>query len=466
MATVGQAHRYSSSSLWGLGLFSPTYGKLTPILPSQILHRLTSDNRIIVGVKYCFRYNQRNRQRMTGEDPDALDLGAMHRTHRRRREKKLMTMEEVNERFPLKKYKEWRSSRAEEGLPTEGGIATTSSRPASIRGAEDASKRASTSGEIEPVATVSDTDETSQEKHGIPEIMDAASSSKPEPSQSPEIKTPTEDRPTTAGSATLHPESPTLTKTPTTEEEEDEDQIQTAVPAEQLPDPGDACAICLDTIEDDDDVRGLDCGHAFHASCVDPWLTSRRACCPLCKADYYVPKPRPEGADLEELRRRGTRAEMPSAHQFTFYGVSRNGSVNPAARRHTLILPGRFMSVVYNENDRYGFPQVVRHPRPARTRREQSLHQDEGLGGQSPAQQQQTQSSNDGGRERRTWRQRMANLHLPNVVPPVSSLMRMERERRGRAHENYNVNGRFHSANPGSENEAITPADLEAGQRL
>lgn len=47
------------------------------------------------------------------------------------------------------------------------------------------------------------------------------------------------------------------------------------------------CAICLEGFEDDDCVRGLLCGHPFHKSCVDPWLTRHRACCPLCKRDYY-----------------------------------------------------------------------------------------------------------------------------------------------------------------------------------
>lgn len=47
------------------------------------------------------------------------------------------------------------------------------------------------------------------------------------------------------------------------------------------------CAICLEIIEDDDVVRGLLCGHVFHADCLDPWLTKRRACCPMCKRDYY-----------------------------------------------------------------------------------------------------------------------------------------------------------------------------------
>ena len=53
--------------------------------------------------------------------------------------------------------------------------------------------------------------------------------------------------------------------------------------------PSVACAICIDILEGDDDIRGLSCGHAFHVTCVDPWLTRRRACCPLCKEDYYAP---------------------------------------------------------------------------------------------------------------------------------------------------------------------------------
>lgn len=48
------------------------------------------------------------------------------------------------------------------------------------------------------------------------------------------------------------------------------------------------CAICLDSLEDDDSVRGLMCGHVFHQVCIDPWLTTRRACCPTCKRDLYI----------------------------------------------------------------------------------------------------------------------------------------------------------------------------------
>lgn len=48
------------------------------------------------------------------------------------------------------------------------------------------------------------------------------------------------------------------------------------------------CAICLDSLENEDSVRGLICGHVFHQVCLDPWLTTRRACCPICKRDLYI----------------------------------------------------------------------------------------------------------------------------------------------------------------------------------
>lgn len=148
---------------------------------------------------------------------------------------------------------------------------------------------------------------------------------------------------------------------------DDDDQIQIAVPTEMLANPGDSCAICLDTLEDDDDVRGLTCGHAFHASCLDPWLTSRRACCPLCKADYYVPKPRPEGeaaaeADRIAGRRTAGNPDMPRPPQYAFLG--RRGD------RPRMLLPGRFLTIGYSENpnNRYGFPTVQRIPQPSRRR--------------------------------------------------------------------------------------------------
>ncbi|GMM37311.1 hypothetical protein DASC09_046360 [Saccharomycopsis crataegensis] len=50
----------------------------------------------------------------------------------------------------------------------------------------------------------------------------------------------------------------------------------------------DTCAICIDEFTPNDIVRGLICGHVFHKTCVDPWLSNRKACCPLCKRDYYL----------------------------------------------------------------------------------------------------------------------------------------------------------------------------------
>lgn len=248
---------------------------------------------IIIGVKYCFRYNARNRQ-LRDENGDPIDLAAMPR-QRRRREKKLMTLDEVNERFPITKYKSWVSSRADAGLPTAGGIDASASRPASVR-----------------APSIREAAETSEPTTHPTESSSEPSAPKPiVPTTVEKSETPAETSTTTADAP-----SPATVTTSTHAEEEEDDPIQTAVPMEMLANPGDACAICIDTLEDDDDVRGLTCGHAFHASCVDPWLTTRRACCPLCKADYYVPKPRPENEqNAEEAARRGNPVTAPQPEQ-------------------------------------------------------------------------------------------------------------------------------------------------------
>jgi len=302
----------------------------------------------------------------------------------------------------------WQSSRTEKGLPATGGIAAAPSRPASIRH-EELDKNEGPFTDIAQISTISTMNDVPESAHhGAPELL-ASESKVYRISHVPEVKSTAGTRTSTASIAT-EPLDSSITKTTSGEEAEEEDQIQTAVPAEQLPDPGDACAICLDTIEDDDDIRGLDCGHAFHASCVDPWLTSRRACCPLCKADYYVPKPRPEGVEADDQRRRSTRVEgMPTQPSFAFMGVGRGGSF--AGGRRPMVLPGRLMSIVYHENDRHGFPQQRPGRAERRAERDRQVQIDAAV----------TQTQN--GAERRTWRQRLGGVHVPNLIPPIPGMM-------------------------------------------
>lgn len=257
-----------------------------------------------------------------------------------------MTMDEVNERFPLTKYKQWKASRETEGLPTSGGIATApQSRANSIKDVEATAEPVRDGGASSPrpatalavargdmVANSSSTGETAsprasvsaQEEKEVKKEKDDETAAKAQP-------LPTE---TSSGHYAPTKDAAQASDHEGEESDDEDDPIRTATAPELLAEPGDTCAICLDTLEDTDDVRGLTCGHAFHASCVDPWLTSRRACCPLCKADYYVPKPRPEGESTEQSsarRSNTTGVRSPTSPQAAYRG-------NPFSRSRVIII--------------------------------------------------------------------------------------------------------------------------------
>jgi len=244
-----------------------------------------------------------------------------------------MTMDEVNERFPTTKYKSWRAQRERMGLPTEGGIKTApNSRPASLMDVEAATSADANNGTPDALA----------KELALPPAVDKETSLAPAPtvfadkSEAPEVAR-------KHLSEISEPERRKSEDDDDDDEEDDHDHVQTAVPDELLNSVGDSCAICLDTIEDDDDIRGLTCGHAFHAGCLDPWLTSRKACCPLCKADYHIPKPRPEGENIPDDQSRSHRHRR---------GAS--GTPTPPPNAHLgprrMFLPGRILPPYYTSS--------------------------------------------------------------------------------------------------------------------
>jgi len=342
---------------------------------------------IIVGVKYCFRYNRR-RAAGASADGEPIDLTHMPRPHRRRREKKLMTMDEVNERFPLTKYKQWKSSRETEGLNPSGGIATSQSRAASMKDVEgviSAKEEGSSPRHDTALSIARDDLNTANSSSQTPSSPRTSADAKETKSDKDIEKKIEAEKSATTKTETVEPRNTTVPTTPqnNVDEHEDEsgdedDPIRTAAAPELLAEPGDTCAICLDTLEDEEDVRGLTCGHAFHASCVDPWLTTRRACCPLCKADYYVPKPRPEGeVDPATGRRSGAGHRSPNPPQAV-WTTTRS---NPFSRSRVIIISSTPNGQQGQHTDQFG--RLSRPSRQARSATRDAMPQSQQASGNS-----------------------------------------------------------------------------------
>ena len=269
-----------------------------------------------------------------------------------------MSMEEVNERFPLTKYKAWRATREAEGLPAAGGVTALPSRAGSIKDeagtiGTDGRFSAETARPGTALGVARQDHVEAQASAGAERPVSSGRAegvARPEKAAAPPLEKGVLSRSETVETDLTH-RNDSIATDGADDDLDDDDPIRTAAPPEMLAAPGDACAICLDTLEDDDDVRGLTCGHAFHAACVDPWLTSRRACCPLCKADYYVPKPRPEGEEAQ-TGRRSARLVLPTTPTQAWIG----GRAGMAFRPRVLLGGPRFFLADPTMDDGYGRP--------------------------------------------------------------------------------------------------------------
>ena len=73
-----------------------------------------------------------------------------------------------------------------------------------------------------------------------------------------------------------------------------------------------SCAICLESLEENDQIRELRCGHVYHANCLSLWVERGHHDCPLCKYDMLGLKTTKSKAQLS-VSRSATRTNLIAA---------------------------------------------------------------------------------------------------------------------------------------------------------
>lgn len=200
------------------------------------------------------------------------DINALRRRRRRRYlKKRRLTEEEVDHLFPVRTYQDWLDGGAE----------------------RDADDREIYKEIREDDGTAENNGEGGSDNAGAIEITDV------EPTDSTQDTNPKKEE-TTVDENTRDLEVTTSDQNSTYHDAlpQPAAEVDLGTPYEPHYDSG-TCAICIDVFEPEDQVRGLICGHVFHQDCLDPWLTKRKACCPMCKRDYYLKNEDGEGAEGE-----------------------------------------------------------------------------------------------------------------------------------------------------------------------
>ncbi|QSL64165.1 hypothetical protein MERGE_000320 [Pneumocystis wakefieldiae] len=224
---------------------------------------------VIIGIKYCYRYSNTNH-------PETMEIGRII-PQNQNCQKKLMTQGEADQQFPSILYKIWLSQHKRQKQQSNKTLLNDENKQANDVDLESDANIESNKYNEENAFHQEKTHEPDTSQHNYPA----------ENNLNFQNLYPCTDIPSNVFNSSYRNLN------------DEHDDVTISIPNEQQNSSSDSpedasfsdtCAICLDLFQDDDEIRVLTCDHIYHSSCIVPWFTTRRAMCPLCKHDFYIPK--------------------------------------------------------------------------------------------------------------------------------------------------------------------------------